>query len=41
MKLLTTKMARLTKRLEAQFEESARLEQAIRENLQGLEYGSK
>ena len=34
------KMARLTKRLEAQFAESARLDKVIRENLQGLRYGS-
>jgi type I restriction enzyme M protein len=33
------KMARLTAKLKAQFEESARLERAIRENLKGLEYG--
>jgi len=32
-------MALLAKNLEAQFEESARLEKAIRENLQGLGYG--
>jgi len=36
----TENMARLTKTLEAQFEESARLEKAIRENFQGLGYGS-
>ncbi|OPZ84068.1 MAG: Type I restriction enzyme EcoKI M protein [bacterium ADurb.Bin429] len=34
------KMAHLTARLEAQFTESARLEQAIRESLRGLGYGS-
>lgn len=34
----TEKMARLTKPMEAQFEESARLEKAIRKNLQGLGY---
>ncbi len=33
------KMARLTKQLAEQFAESARLEQAIRENLRGLGYG--
>jgi type I restriction enzyme M protein len=33
------KMARMAKTLEAQFEESARLEKAIRENLRGLGYG--
>jgi type I restriction enzyme M protein len=33
------KIARLTKQLEEQFAESARLEQAIRENLRGLGYG--
>ncbi|WP_211293143.1 SAM-dependent DNA methyltransferase [Brunnivagina elsteri] len=32
------KMLHLTKKLEQQFEESARLEAAIRENLQGLGY---
>jgi type I restriction enzyme M protein len=36
MKLLTTKMARLTKTLETQFAESAKLEAAIRENLRRL-----
>lgn len=34
------KMERLTKELELQFEESAKLEKAIRENLKGLGYGS-
>lgn len=34
------KMDRLTKELELQFEESARLEKLIRENLKGLGYGS-
>jgi type I restriction enzyme M protein len=34
------KMARLVGQLEAQFAESARLEQVIRENLRGLTYGS-
>jgi len=33
------KMTRLTKTLEAQFEESAQLEKAIWENLQRLGYG--
>jgi type I restriction enzyme M protein len=33
------KMARLTKELEAQFEENKRLEQAIRENLERIDYG--
>jgi len=32
------KMARLTEKLEGQFQESARLERAIRENLRGLHY---
>lgn len=32
-------MARLTTQLMSQFEESARLEKAIRENLRGLGYG--
>ena len=39
MKLLTAKMMYLTKTLEAQFDDSARTEKAIRENLQGLGYG--
>ena len=34
------KMARLTKELEAQFEESAKLEKEIRNNLKGLGYGN-
>jgi type I restriction enzyme M protein len=33
------KMARLTKDLESQFAESAKLEKAIRKNLKGLGYG--
>lgn len=33
------KMARLVTELHAQFEESARLEQAIKETLEGLGYG--
>jgi hypothetical protein len=33
------KMARMAKTLKAQFEESARLEKAIRGNLQGLGHG--
>ncbi len=33
------KMARLTKELEAQFEESDKLEQSIRAKLQTLDYG--
>ena len=33
------KMARLTKELESQFEESAKLEKAIRKNMKGLGYG--
>ncbi|WP_196522531.1 hypothetical protein [Nostoc commune] len=33
------KMLHLTKKLEQQFEESARLEQLIQKNLQGLGYG--
>jgi type I restriction enzyme M protein len=33
------KMARLTTQLMSQFEESARLEKAIRKNLRGLGYG--
>jgi type I restriction enzyme M protein len=32
-------MARLTRELEAQFAESARLEKEIRKNLKGLGYG--
>jgi type I restriction enzyme M protein len=36
----TEKMERLKKELELQFEESARLEKLIRENLRGLGYGS-
>jgi hypothetical protein len=36
----TEKMARLTKTLEAQFEESTRLEKAIRENLRELGCGN-
>jgi hypothetical protein len=39
-KCLRIKKLWLTKTLEAQFEESALLEKAIRENLQGLEYDS-
>jgi type I restriction enzyme M protein len=34
------KMERLTKELELQFEESAKLEEEIRKNLKGLGYGS-
>ena len=34
------KMARLTAELQGQFEESARLEEAIKQNLEGLGYGS-
>jgi len=33
-RIVNEKMARLTKELEAQFEESERLEQAIRDNLE-------
>jgi hypothetical protein len=38
MKLLTAKMMYLTKTLEAQFDDSARLEKAIRENWARLGY---
>lgn len=38
--LFDEKMQRLTAKLEDQFKESARLEKAIRVNLQGLGYGS-
>ena len=33
------KMTRLTKELEAQFEENRKLEQAIQENLKRIDYG--
>jgi len=39
-KAFEEKMLHLTQKLGKQFEESARLEGAIRENLRGLKYGS-
>jgi type I restriction enzyme M protein len=40
MKTREEKMPRLVAELDAQFEESAKLEQAIKGNLRGLGYGS-
>lgn len=39
MKLMLYKMARLTKELAAQFEESAKLEREIKQNLASIGFG--